>query len=420
MAEGISGFVVVGVILAGSIAAFVIGAIIGRKKGAAEVEQSFNQNIKQVEARLASEGSFRKALQNEIDWLKKENERYIHLFVTFPEAVKRLNSTQSVDEVSSAIVRLAKMLIDADEISLFFYKEAENELRISLAFGIKREQAEGLRVPFAEGMIGTAADTRVLLSENEYRTNPEYVEKRARGGETRIVSTYAAPIVCKDKLYGVLNIGNIKNRTGNERKFLAMISDLAAVSLENALTLSGTRTEATTDPLTGLYNRRYFQERLVEEVQRSRTYNVPLSVFMMDIDNFKHYNDNNGHPEGDRLLKAVSKLIRDNTRKTSIVARYGGEEFIVLLPDTPKEGAMAYAEKMRSLISGTEFPHGDNQPLRCISVSGGVATFPFDGDSGDEIVRRADEGLYQSKERGRNRVTPYEPPAFHKMTLPGD
>ena len=420
MAEGISGFVVVGVILAGSIAAFVIGAIIGRKKGAAEVEQSFNQNIKQVEARLASEGSFRKALQNEIDWLKKENERYIHLFVTFPEAVKRLNSTQSVDEVSSAVVRLAKMLIDADEISLFFYKEAENELRIALAFGIKREQAEGLRVPFGEGMIGTAAETRVLLSENEYRTNPEYVEKRARARETRIVSTYAAPIVCKEKLYGVLNIGNIKNRTGNERKFLAMISDLAAVSLENALTLSGTRTEATTDPLTSLYNRRYFQERLVEEVQRSRTYNVPLSVFMMDIDNFKHYNDNNGHPEAtgsSRRSPSSSGTTRARPPSSPATAARSSSSFFPTLPRKapwPTRRRCDRSSRGRSSRTATTSRSGASRS------PGGVATFPFDGDSGDEIVRRADEGLYQSKERGRNRVTPYEPPAFHKMTLPGD
>ena len=112
--------------------------------------------------------------------------------------------------------------------------------------------------------------------------------------------------------------------------------------------------------------------------------------------------------EGDVLLKGLSKLLKENTRSTDTIARYGGEEFIVLLPNTEKNNAVLYAEKIRKAIESCPFPHREKQPLGYVSISGGVATFPLDGKSIDSIVKNADKALYESKTSGRNRVTKYE------------
>jgi diguanylate cyclase (GGDEF)-like protein len=113
--------------------------------------------------------------------------------------------------------------------------------------------------------------------------------------------------------------------------------------------------------------------------------------------------------QGDVVLKEIGRLLRENTRSTNIAARYGGEEFILLLQNTQKHAALDCAEKIRRLIEAHNFLHREKQPLGCISISGGVATFPHDGSTVEEIIKRADEALYAAKESGRNCIMLYEP-----------
>jgi diguanylate cyclase (GGDEF)-like protein len=142
-----------------------------------------------------------------------------------------------------------------------------------------------------------------------------------------------------------------------------------------------------------------------------------VSVFIFDIDHFKRYNDINGHAEGDRILVELSRLLKENSRGTDVVARFGGEEFIVLMPDTDKDSSLRYAEKIRKVIEEYPFNHREKQPSGYISISGGIAAFPFDGNSLSAVIRRADEALYESKRSGRNRVMRYEPFQFSMAPL---
>jgi len=222
----------------------------------------------------------------------------------------------------------------------------------------------------------------------------------------------AAPILFKDKLIGVMGLGKIKERSGDEKRFISIVADLAGISLQNVEFLEIAKEEAVTDALTTLYNRRYFFDRAREAARKAITYNSPLSIFIFDIDHFKRYNDMNGHAEGDYLLKELSQLLKENSRGIDVIARYGGEEFIVLMSDTDKNGALRFAEKMRRLIENFPFKHKEKQPSGYVSISGGVATFPFDGNSVDTVIRHADEALYESKRSGRNRITRYEPFLF--------
>jgi diguanylate cyclase (GGDEF)-like protein len=212
----------------------------------------------------------------------------------------------------------------------------------------------------------------------------------------------------RNTLIGVIGLGNIKDATGDEKRMIAMVADLAGVSLQNCATLTSAQEEANTDGLTGLYNRKYFTERSLDEAKKAVSYNFPISVFMLDLDNFKIYNDKNGHAEGDYLLRELSRLLKENTRGRDVIARYGGEEFIVMLPNTDKKGASIYAEKIRGLIESAPFRHRDKQPLGFVSISGGVATFPLDGDTIEATIKAADSSLYKSKESGRNKVTKFE------------
>jgi diguanylate cyclase (GGDEF)-like protein len=180
---------------------------------------------------------------------------------------------------------------------------------------------------------------------------------------------------------------------------------------EQALTYNQLARMAFRDDLTGLANFREFSRRFSEEMKRAARYAHLLSVLMIDIDFFKRFNDQHGHPGGNKALEHLAAILLRETRETDLVARYGGEEFVILLPETTKAAAHDLAERVREKIeqSPVALPEGPPQPL---TVSAGLATFPRDAGSSQELLAVADEALYASKKAGRNRVTLFRPPTF--------
>ncbi len=177
---------------------------------------------------------------------------------------------------------------------------------------------------------------------------------------------------------------------------------------EKVIELQRTKEElrqlAITDGLTGLYNYRYFKEQLLQELKRAQRHSLNISVVMIDIDHFKQYNDKNGHPAGDVVLKDIARLLRDNIRNIDLAARYGGEEFSLILIETDKPSAKIVSEKIRKLVEDYGFAYESSQPDGKLTISTGVATFPEDGEDFDTLVSKADQRLYRAKEAGRNLI----------------
>ncbi len=164
---------------------------------------------------------------------------------------------------------------------------------------------------------------------------------------------------------------------------------------------------ARVDPLTGLYNRRFFEERFFVEFARSQRYRVPLACLMLDIDHFKAVNDTHSHQAGDKALKELALAMRRTLRDVDLLARYGGEEFVAVLPETSPLDARLVAERLRAGVQALSFEH-DGLALH-ITVSIGVSTYPLPGISDPEgLLRAADDALYKAKESGRNRVCFHE------------
>jgi two-component system, cell cycle response regulator len=161
---------------------------------------------------------------------------------------------------------------------------------------------------------------------------------------------------------------------------------------------------ANKDGLSGLYNHRYFQEMLGKELSRASRHNHNLALLFIDIDHFKNYNDKNGHPAGDHIIRTIGKTLTKNLRQSDLVARYGGEEFTVILPETGRSQAEKIADKLRKIVAESPFPGRESQPEGIISISIGVAVFPDDGIKQEDIVVHADIALYNAKNSGRNRV----------------
>jgi diguanylate cyclase (GGDEF)-like protein len=158
-----------------------------------------------------------------------------------------------------------------------------------------------------------------------------------------------------------------------------------------------------TDPLTGLYNRRFLEARLEEEINRSQRQGKPFSLIIADLDNFKYYNDICGHLAGDKALRKAAASMRRVAREMDVVVRYGGEEFCLILPATGRKESFFVAERLRRTIEAESFPGETNLPLGRLTLSLGIATYPDDGATMNSLLAAADLSLYQAKELGRNR-----------------
>jgi len=199
--------------------------------------------------------------------------------------------------------------------------------------------------------------------------------------------------------------------SGGDFRFLETLIRTASYMYQNLTLMEQLRflfvkaeKEAITDPLTELYNYRYFLLQLNREVSRAQRHKSVFSLIMIDIDFFKNYNDTYGHQTGDLILRRIALAMLENTRNSDMVCRYGGEEFCIICPELTKEDAKKTAEKLRQMVQALEFPRIKSLPTGSLTISSGIASFPDDGKNAYQLIQNADKALYKAKESGRNQV----------------
>jgi len=219
---------------------------------------------------------------------------------------------------------------------------------------------------------------------------------------TEASSRMSIPLISFGQTLGVLTLHSSRPDAfrGSELQSLESVADICANSIQNAHYVERVKQLAYLDGLTGIFNRRFFELRIADEIERARRYGTGMAVIMADIDQFKRLNDEFGHLLGDEVLRQVSSLFHQNLRKIDVVCRYGGEEFALLLTQTSAQQAVRVAEKLRKLVEEWQFP---GVP-RTVTISAGVAVFPDHGAARDDLMRSADNALYCAKQTGRNRV----------------
>ncbi len=197
---------------------------------------------------------------------------------------------------------------------------------------------------------------------------------------------------------------DLQRLTKEDRLVLSAVASELVVAAENARLYALTKKLAVTDELTGLANYRELQNRLEEELTRAKRYSKHLSLLMIDVDDFKHFNDSYGHAAGDKALADLARVIEGVVRQVDLVARYGGEEFSVVLPETDAAGAYIVAEKIREAVAEAVFADEEGRRSSRMTVSIGLAAYPVHGMDRESILREADDALYRAKHGGKNRV----------------
>ncbi|HEX9119249.1 MAG TPA: diguanylate cyclase [Terriglobales bacterium] len=249
----------------------------------------------------------------------------------------------------------------------------------------------------AAGLCARVIASGKPVTENDVSRVEGYV---AGFEETR--SEMCLPLISLGETLGVLTMESAQTNAFSpaDAQPLESVADICAAAIQNARYFEKVSQLAYVDGLTGIFNRRYFEKRIAEEIERAQRYENELSVIMIDIDNFKKLNDEFGHLLGDETLRQVSTIFAQNLRKVDIACRYGGEEFVIVAPQTSGEHAQAVAEKLRKVVEGWSFP-GVPRP---VTITAGVCSFPANGRTRDELVKAADDALYLAKQGGRNRV----------------
>lgn len=215
---------------------------------------------------------------------------------------------------------------------------------------------------------------------------------------------YCVPFKDKNQTFGALCLGNPHSHLPEQYRGLAFITaEYLALAVSNIRLQRQLHEMTLRDPLTGLYNRRYMDEVLAREIPRARRAGTTLGVVMIDLDHFKRFNDTFGHDAGDHVLKTVAYTLTCGIRTEDTVCRFGGEEFVIFMTAGRINDYLGRAGELKEQIAGLDI-HWQKQSVGRVTASLGVAVFPVHGDTGDRLVRQADQALYKAKEQGRNQV----------------
>lgn len=299
----------------------------------------------------------------------------------------------------------------ARRVSLLVLDRRAGQLVMQRASGLTEDAAWG-PVPLGEGFAGRVAESgRPLLVRDIQQLGAARGAAVAQRAGYESGSFVVLPLAGTTGVVAVVCLADRADGRpfeASDLRSLSVLGDQAGQALENALELRHVRDLSVIDELTGLYNRRFFRQALTREVQRARRYDRPVTLAIFDLDHFKLYNDRCGHAAGDRALAKVGELLRTSLRDVDIVARHGGEEFAVLLPETAAGADVTpfpFVERLRRRVADAVFEGEEKLPGGSLTLSGGLACFPADAGTADDLFELADQALYASKAAGRNRIT---------------
>ena len=339
---------------------------------------------------------------------KEDLDKTLHNLSLLYSIGKAMNYISDLKKLLQFILNQAIETTAAEKGSLMLYEMETDRLDIRVMAGLEdnafQEKVNNNEIKCrsfkpGEGIAGRVFVNAKPIVVNNIKEDDVFVDSEA----SYVRSIACIPMIVYKDVIGVINVTNKrhgKEFTDEDVEMLKAIADQAAVAINKAQLWD----MAVTDSLTGLYVRRYFMVKLQEELVRAERYNNILSIVMADLDRFKNINDTYGHDAGDRVLKAIGKFLQQNVRDVDVIARYGGEEFVIMIPEAAKDAAYILSERLRKQFAGLKL---ENFPQ--ITISLGIATYPFDGVQLEDLIKNADAAMYAAKRAGRNKVVKYTP-----------
>ncbi|MFH0702091.1 MAG: diguanylate cyclase [bacterium] len=341
----------------------------------------------------------------------KELQKTLHNISILYDIGQSMNFIDDLKKLLKMILNKAILVTSSEKGSLMLRDVYTQELLVKVVHGLADKEVEekineGLiecsRIKVGEGIAGNVVVSKKAIITNLGSNDPRFKYPE----DSRVSSILCVPLIVKEEAIGVINITNKLNGKffdQDDLNFMSALANQAAIAINNAQLYE----LAITDGLTKLYIHRHFQHLLNNEIKRSDRYQHPLSLLMMDIDNFKIINDNYGHRLGDEILKQIAQIILNTCRKIDMPSRYGGEEFAIILPETEKQNAIKIAERLRSKIQGIIVYSQDNNVPVSPTISIGVSSYPNNAKDQESLIETADKAMYSAKRKGKNCVVDF-------------
>lgn len=374
----------------------------------AKIEETITAGLEAQPADITTQ--VRTDLEEENKKLRTELEFQSRLSDSMQGFLERISSDDPAKTYRAILTHVAELL-PARRASLWIVDETLNELILRATIGSPVDEKEVSRIKSGEGIAGGALTSGRPLVVQDISKTTYATAHEGRNYQTKSFISY--PLILNQRKIGVLNVTD-KSDGGTFDDIDLSLLDIVGPQIAMALERAEWQERATqyqlmsiTDKLTGLLNRRYLEERLTEEINRSKRYNHAVSCLMIDIDDFKNYNDRNGHQAGDEALQITALNLKSALRSADIACRYGGEEFCILLPQTSVTEAGVIAERMRRKVAEADYPFGKSQPMGKVSISVGISTLGRNIDSLESVIAAADSALYAAKSQGKNRIEFY-------------
>jgi diguanylate cyclase (GGDEF)-like protein len=370
----------------------------------ANMRNSSARRAAEAETREVKEAAMRKfrRLETDLTFL-------VDFFRVFARLLATMHAERQVRMIPAALLK-AMAEIYRPEVAAVLVRRGSSsgdpdDARLSVAalHGAGGGLTKGMEFRFGEGQAGLVAQRQQVLTRKDFEVDQILSYERSRVTNEPSYDIIA-PMVAGDTTLGVLALARPDRHHDSERDVLEMIARIGALTWKNVLAYREKEVEAEIDKLTKIFNKGALLRRLGLALHEARTTGGKTAIFMFDLDNFKIYNDTNGHLAGDRLLTQLAKLVKETVRADDVFGRFGGEEFLLVMPNRTGAQAMTAAGTIRKRIAEHPFEGGDTQPLGIVSISGGVAVFPDDASEQVELMQAADNALYRAKMGGRNNV----------------
>jgi len=318
------------------------------------------------------------------------------------DAALQLNAAVTLHEVFSLVHKTLTKIGPVDNSALFLLAEDGHTLAVREIAEYDGDELPRLDIPLGEGIVGKVAAAGRPRIVNDISRNPCFDPAVLEGVTSVPTAMLIVPLVVDGELLGVLVAADQDNRQFEDRqlRIASILGNLVGVALQNAILYERTEHQAVTDELTGLHNYRYFRTRIADEIRKARVGGTRVALIYLDLDNFKRYNDRYGHTCGDYLLSGFADILSNAVRATDAPVRYAGDEFAVILPEAGREEAMVVVKRILDGVRTTSFSVGDNEAVQ-LAVSCGIAVFPDDAATGDDLILNADQAMYVHKNARR-------------------
>jgi len=332
------------------------------------------------------------------------------LLDTFSEITSLISLGKDRGIIFKKIIKSALEILPAKKVFLIFHEENMiKKYKVEKKHGGQR--VDVVDIPDTSGIfdwLRREVMSQQIKEEGVFSLDLSLLADECWGEQEKYGTVISVPIMSKRSVFGViLALNDSRKKLFSERDiyFLETLANQAAIAFENYLLYKKLKYESITDELTGVHNYRFLLQSLRLEIKRALRFDSHFSFLMLDVDNLKEYNDENGHLYGSKALKIIAGLIKDRCREIDIVAKYGGDEFSIILPQTDLKGAECLSQRILESVDNYNFEGKKSVGLTC---SIGISMFPGDSRSLDELISNADKALYYAKEQGKNVIKTYE------------